>query len=266
MNAAGHDGFQVRPFFWARRLVVDAGRAARHRHPIHGLVEVDITAARRRLHAIRQATGTRLSFTAFLVCCIAEAVAAEPAVHAYHDLRGRLVIFDDVDIGIPIELRVPGGSFAFTHVIRRADKRTIADIHHEIRLVRANPHNSPSLRLADKARAYLMLPPPLRTALLGLLHRLPHRQRALAGTVGVTAVGMFGAGAGWGIGFPLHTLSVVIGGIAKRPLLHDGRLVEREFLQLTISADHDVVDGAPTARFIRRLRRLIESAHGLPDR
>ncbi len=264
MNSAGHGGFQVRPFFWARRLVVDTGRAARHRHPIHGLFEADVTTARRLLRA-RGQTGARLSFTAFLVGCIAAAVDAEPAVHAYHDLRGRLVIFDDVDVGIPIELRVPGGSFAFTHVIRRADKRSIADIHREIRLVQADPHNSPSLRLADKARAYLMLPPPLRTALLGLLHRLPHRQRALAGTVGVTAVGMFAEGAGWGIGFQLHTLSVVIGGIAKRPSLHAGRLVEREFLQLTVSVDHDVVDGAPVARFVRTLRRLVEAAHGLRD-
>ncbi|MFG1912597.1 2-oxo acid dehydrogenase subunit E2 [Kribbella sp. NPDC048928] len=82
-------------------------------------------------------------------------------------------------------------------------------------------------------------------------------------TVGVTAVGMFGAGAGWGIGFQLHTLSVVVGGIARRPMLFQGVLVEREFLQLTVSVDHDVVDGAPAVRFVRRLRELLHTGSGL---
>ncbi|WP_205625975.1 2-oxo acid dehydrogenase subunit E2 [Halorubrum tropicale] len=27
--------------------------------------------------------------------------------------------------------------------------------------------------------------------------------------------------------------------------------------------DHDVVDGAPAARFVQRLRELVESAHGV---
>nr|WP_272956507.1 2-oxo acid dehydrogenase subunit E2 [Kribbella solani] len=110
-----------------------------------------------------------------------------------------------------------------------------------------------------------MLPGFARVALLGALHRLPRRQQSLAGTVGVTAVGMFGAGAGWGIGFQLHTLSVVVGGIARRPIFFQGVLVEREFLQLTVSVDHDIVDGAPAARFVRRLRELLLAGDGLHE-
>jgi pyruvate/2-oxoglutarate dehydrogenase complex dihydrolipoamide acyltransferase (E2) component len=34
-------------------------------------------------------------------------------------------------------------------------------------------------------------------------------------------------------------------------------------LDLTISVDHDLVDGAPAARFARRLADLVESADGL---
>jgi hypothetical protein len=43
----------------------------------------------------------------------------------------------------------------------------------------------------------------------------------------------------------------------------DGRVVGREYLSLTISVDHEVVDGAPAARFTRRLNELIESGYGL---
>lgn len=259
----GQSSGRVVPYPWVRKLVVDAGAAARRRHPVHGLIEVDVTAARQALQAHRATTGEGLSFTAFVVSCVARAVAAEPMVQAYRDLRGRLVIFDSVDVALPIEVSVRGVPFAFTHVIRDADRRLVQDIHREIRDIQDDPTRSPSLRNARAASRYVLLPGPARGALLGLLHRLPTRQRALAGTVGVTAVGMFGAGGGWGIAFQLHTLSVVIGGISVRPALSDGHLVDREHLHLTVSVDHDIVDGAPTARFVRRLRQLLESASGV---
>ena len=258
-----HHPSKVVPVPWVRNLVIDAGRASRRRHSIHGLFEVDVTPARQALRAHRQATGEDLSFTAFVIRCVGRAVAAEPNVQAYRDLRGREVIFDEVDIGLPVEVDLEGVPFAFTHVLRDAGRRSVRDLHDEIRSVQADPTLSPSVRNETWARAYLLLPAALRTGLLGALHRLPYRQRALAGTVGVTAVGMFGAGGGWGIGFQLHTLSIVIGGITTRPALSAGELVEREWLQLTISVDHDVVDGAPTARFVSRLRSLLTAADGL---
>lgn len=249
---------------WARQLVIDAGRAARRRHAIHGLFEVDVTSARSALRTHAATTGEELSFTAFVLACVARAVAADPSIQAYRDLRGRVVIFDQVDIGLPVEVDLDGSPFAFTHVLRDAGARDVRDLQREIRAVKADPSLSPSVHKASWARAYLLLPGFVRIALLGSLHRMPHRQRALAGTVGVTAVGMFGAGGGWGIAFQLHTLSIVIGGITRRPVLCQGRLVDREWLQLTVSVDHDLVDGAPTARFVSRLRTLLTSADGLP--
>jgi hypothetical protein len=34
---------------------------------------------------------------------------------------------------------------------------------------------------------------------------------------------------------------------------------------MTISFDHDIIDGAPAARFAERLKELIESGYGLVD-
>jgi pyruvate/2-oxoglutarate dehydrogenase complex dihydrolipoamide acyltransferase (E2) component len=39
----------------------------------------------------------------------------------------------------------------------------------------------------------------------------------------------------------------------------------REFLNMTVSIDHDTVDGAPAARFVQELRQLIEGAYRLPQ-
>ena len=88
----------------------------------------------------------------------------------------------------------------------------------------------------------------------------------MAGTVGITAVGMFGKGhSGWGIAPTTHSLGLVVGSIAWKPAVVEGRIEPREILNLTVVFDHDVIDGAPAARFARRLVELIESGYGLDE-
>ena len=82
------------------------------------------------------------------------------------------------------------------------------------------------------------------------------------GAIGVTAVGMFGPRnqATWLI--PLvggATVGVAVGGIVRRPCVHDGQLESREHLCLTITFNHDIVDGAPAARFVKRFSELLMS-------
>ena len=79
----------------------------------------------------------------------------------------------------------------------------------------------------------------------------------------VTAVGMFGQGGGWGITMPNFTLTVTLGGIAEKPGVVEGRIEIREYLDMTVSVDHDIVDGAPAARFVNQLRGLVERGYGL---
>ena len=75
---------------------------------------------------------------------------------------------------------------------------------------------------------------------------------------------MFGEDAGWGIPPPLPTLMITVGGVGEKPVVIDGHIATRDYLSLTISVDHDIIDGAPAARFTERLRELIQSGYGLP--
>jgi pyruvate/2-oxoglutarate dehydrogenase complex dihydrolipoamide acyltransferase (E2) component len=77
---------------------------------------------------------------------------------------------------------------------------------------------------------------------------------------------MFGRGAGWGIAPMNHTTTLVVGGLAHKPGLVDGRIEAREYLCLTLTFDHDVIEGAPAARFVRRLTELVERGAGLQAR
>jgi pyruvate/2-oxoglutarate dehydrogenase complex dihydrolipoamide acyltransferase (E2) component len=105
---------------------------------------------------------------------------------------------------------------------------------------------------------------PFIWAFTAIAERRPRLWKKTMGTVGITSVGMFGHGAGWGIPVPAPTaLLVTVGGIGEKDVVRQGRVVVREMLSLTISLDHNVVDGAPATRFTERLKELIETGHGL---
>jgi pyruvate/2-oxoglutarate dehydrogenase complex dihydrolipoamide acyltransferase (E2) component len=196
------------------------------------------------------------------VSCFARAIEVDPRVQAYRNWRNQLVVFDDVDVVTIIETEKD--SVALPHVIRSANHKTCYEIHQEIRAIQARPSRSAQKsRLRDLAG---YVPAFVRDLFYWVARKSPHRFKASMGTVIVTSVGMFAHGSGWGFGFlPVHTLGLTIGGIASKPGVVDGRIEIREYLDLTISLDHDIVDGAPAARFAKRLKELIESGDGLPD-
>lgn len=70
-------------------------------------------------------------------------------------------------------------------------------------------------------------------------------------------------GGGWGIPIAIHPLVVEIGAVGRRPVLADDRVEPREFVSITVLFDHEVVDGVPVARFLRRLIQLMETAFEL---
>lgn len=255
--------FDVTPFPVSRRTIVAVGAASARRRRMIGLIEVDVTEARQRMAAARAAGLATPSLTAFVVACTGRAVSEHPEVAAARDLRGRIVTFRTADAAVSVEVDLEGRSFPLTHVLRDIGNRAAADLDRELHAVKADPGSSATLRLGPAAGIFLRFPGFLRVAAFRLLSRLPHLQRRLMGTIGITSVGMFGRGGGWGIAFPVHPLSIVVGGLAVRPGYRDGNLEPREMLALTLSFDHDVVDGAPAARFTERLRGSLESAEGL---
>ena len=62
-----------------------------------------------------------------------------------------------------------------------------------------------------------------------------------------------------------HTLHMTDGGILSRPVAVNGQLENREHLCLTLSFNHNIIAGALAARFIQRLKALIEAGAGLPE-
>jgi 2-oxoacid dehydrogenases acyltransferase (catalytic domain) len=148
------------------------------------------------------------------------------------------------------------------YIVRAANRKTVREIHHEIRAAQVQD--------VEKVVKWLQFLPALLFrpffwvfSWIGRIY--PQVWKQAVGTVGITAVGMFGKGAAWGIPPALPTLMLTVGGIGEKPVLVDGQIVMRDSLSLTISFDHNIIDGAPAARFTGRLKELIESGYGLFD-
>jgi pyruvate/2-oxoglutarate dehydrogenase complex dihydrolipoamide acyltransferase (E2) component len=243
-----------------RRLVTDIGWLARQMYAMRGLVEVDVTKPRQLIHEHKEQTGETLSFTAFIANCVAHAVAADKQLHAYRNWRGQLVIFDDVDIGTMVEIDSGEQKIPVGHIIRGADKKTLREIHDEIRAVQAQQMHSYE---AQQVKSLTLLPAFIRRFLMWLVFHNPQLSKKWRGTVALTAVGMFGKHGGWGVPALTYTLGITVGGIGQKPGVVDGHIEIREYLSLTLDFDHDIVDGAPAARFAHQLIELIESGYGL---
>ena len=261
--------YQIVDLSPARRVMINMLNLAGPKHCMYGLLEVDVTIARQFIAVHKAQTGETLSFTGYITYCLARAVDEEKIVQSYLKGRKKLVLFDDVDVGLMVEQKIGEKRALMGYVIRKANHKTYLEIHQEIRSVQAAPVPS-SRGLQGWFRSAMLLPWPLSklfNALFGWVVRQdPTLAVSMGGTVGVTAVGMFGEGhAGWGI-FPVtQVLGLVVGGIAWKASVVQGRIEPREILSLTVMFDHDVVDGAPAARFVRRLVELIESGNGLDE-
>lgn len=252
----GSDAYEVKPFPPIRRAYIDVLREGHRRHIIHGLIEVDVTLARRR---VRQAG---LSFTGFVVACVAKAVDEDRMLHAHRLGRRRLVLFEEVDVNLQLEQSQDDGTrLVQSRIVRAANRKTVGEISSEIRSAQAVTERD---RRRYRGTLWLVrVPGPIRTLIWRAMMARPRLTKRFGGTIAVSSVGMFGSSLGWGIPITPAPLMVTVGGIGPRPVLVDGGVENRDHLSLTLSLDHDIIDGAPAARFAARLRELIESADGL---
>jgi pyruvate/2-oxoglutarate dehydrogenase complex dihydrolipoamide acyltransferase (E2) component len=242
--------------------MVDGGRLGRQKHTVHGLLEFDVTLARELIRQHKRQTGETLSFSAFLLACLGKALDVDKHLHAYRDWRNRLILFDEVDVNMLFEVEVAGIKTIRPHILRGVNQKSIRALHEEIRAFQTEHTGSQESSFIEW---FVRLPGFVRRGFLWALFKHPQMLKQYYGTVLVTSIGMFGTGSGWGIPVPNHSLQLTLGGISEKPGVVAHRIEVREYLSVTLSFDHDVIDGAPAARFAQRLRELIESGDGLGD-
>jgi hypothetical protein len=168
-----------------------------------------------------------LAFTGFLVTCVAHAVEENPSLNACRKGRKYLALFADVDVATPIERDLEGRKQPIMYLIRGANKEGVRQITREIR--GAQVASVAATWEGYEAERWLARVPLLMLRGLWALFwwargRSPRLQKRFGGTVGLTAVGMFGTGSGWAIPLDYHTPDVAVGGIAEKPGCWTGAL------------------------------------------
>ena len=259
----------IRAFPASRLFTIDIGRLAARKHYVQALLEIDVTKARTRIRGIKRAPGAKISFTSWFIACVGRALAEHGQVHALRKGRAGLVLFDDVDLSLLVEKEVDGVPVPLPLVIRAIDKKNIVEIYDEIeRAKKATGEGEGALvigrrRESGPVRLYALMPGFLRMLVWRLLLRNPFRIKRMMGTAVLTSVGMMGAADGWVVPTTIHPVCFALGSITRKGGEGKGKPAIREYLKMTILFDHDVVDGAPAARFTARLVELLEVGYGV---
>ena len=260
--------YEIRPFTKDRQNVVLVTSEGKKRRVAYALLEVDVTKAKEIIEKIKNEKKLDISFTGWIIKCVAQAASEHKLLNAYRLGRKKIVIFDDVDVSMPVEREIDGKPLLIVHIIRKANQKSVSEISSEIRSVQQKPVDPKLQMVRDQItpfeRRILLSPAFLKKIGLILLRKRGLWKKKHMGTIGVTSIGMKGRFPGYviGMGGPIATLFAV-GGITKKPGVVDGNIEVRDYLHITIHIDHDLVDGSPLARFTDRFVELIETGFSL---
>jgi pyruvate dehydrogenase E2 component (dihydrolipoamide acetyltransferase) len=198
----------------------------------HCSITVEVDAS--RMIGLRQKVNTELkveggvSYTDMLVKAAATAMKDYPILNSTLE-DGQLKIFEDVNIGVAVEVEAEGTSGLLVPVIKKADKKTLLEIAYE------------SMTLIEKVRT-----------------GKASREDLTGGTFTVTNLGMYGVETFIPIINPPESAILGAGTIAEKPVILNGKVEVKPLMRLTLSFDHRVVNGAPAARFMQRLKQVLE--------
>jgi pyruvate dehydrogenase E2 component (dihydrolipoamide acetyltransferase) len=174
-------------------------------------------------------TGQKIPYDAFLVAIVCRALREHPQLNARLGESG-IEVLTEMHIGVAIDtergLLVP--------VLRHAHQKTLAEIWREL------------AALSGRALAGKSLPDDL-----------------IGGTFTITNLGMYEIDAFTPIINPPECAILGVGRILARPVGVNGQIVLREMMALSLSFDHRLVDGGPAARFLQRIKQLIERPFSL---
>ena len=152
-------------------------------------------------------------------------------------------------------------------IIEKTNEISIEAISMQINDAKNKQLSNKDIVLQKKAdrleRIYYFLPGFIRRYAWKYLLRHPKLTFNKMGNVAITSIGMMGQIKGWFIPISIHPICFGLSSIIKKPTVIEDRIEIREILNMSILLDHDVIDGAPMARFISELSKNIENGLNL---
>jgi pyruvate dehydrogenase E2 component (dihydrolipoamide acetyltransferase) len=180
---------------------------------------------------IEKKTGQRLSFTAIVARAVAAVLPQHPFLNASLQADS-IILWEDVHLGIATSLENGPGGTLIVPVIREAQAKSLEQIV------------STLADLVERARAKRLAPAEISGS-----------------TFTISNLGMFGIESFTAIINPPESAILAVGKIVDTPVSTESGAELRPMMNLTLSADHRVVDGATAAHFLAELKTTLENPY-----
>ena len=185
-------------------------------------LEIDVTEAQRRRRQFSKDSDSSVTLGHVLIKAAAEALKRVPTVNTVLS-NGSVLYFDEANIGFAVAL----DDGLIVPVVRDVGGKNIGRVSAE------------AAELASKARDGRLLP-----------------DEVLGGTFTISILGIVDTFT------PIlnrgQSAILGVGRSVEKPMVEDGTIVVREMMSVSLTADHQVVDGAVAAAFLRRFQQMVE--------
>ncbi len=223
---------QVVPLAGPRKIIAERMAMSAFTAPHISLsLRVDMTEAirlrERVLEPIKAQTGQRVSYTAILARAVATVLPRHPYLNASIS-DGNVILWEDIHLGIAASVE----ENLIVPVIREAQNRNLGQIVVAL------------ADLTDRARNRRLTPAEMTGS-----------------TFTISNLGMFGIESFTAIINPPEAAILAVGKMVDTPVTAEGQMVMRPMMQLTVSADHRIADGAAVARFLSELKATLENPY-----
>lgn len=261
MDESGKNDFITLTFPKSRVATFDIGEIGSRKHHVAAMLEADVTCARDKIREMKK-KGVHVSFNAWMVKVIAGTISEHKLVAAYLKGSRKAVVFDDVNISFLIEKEIHGQRMPIPLLIPKANNLNVVEITGLLEESVSKTLTGNDILISRKPtfpeKLYYHLPGFLRRVIWKFMLNRPGYIFNKMGNAAITSIGMFGKINGWFIPISVHPVCFGLGSVIKKPLVINDNIEIREVLNMTALFDHDVIDGAPAARFIRDLVKGIE--------
>jgi pyruvate dehydrogenase E2 component (dihydrolipoamide acetyltransferase) len=167
----------------------------------------------------------KVSVNDVIVKVAAQALTKHSFVNSsYQDKTIRF--YEDADIGVAVAV----DEGLITPVVRGANRKGIVEISREIK------------EMAGRAREKKLQP-----------------EEYTGATFSISNLGMFGIKEFTAIINPPEAAIIAVGAATPTPVVRDGEIVTRNIMNVTMSCDHRVIDGATGAKFLQTFKQMLEN-------
>ncbi|MBO6516205.1 MAG: 2-oxo acid dehydrogenase subunit E2 [Bacteroidia bacterium] len=246
--------FEKKAISLHQKMAGDAVRVGKRIPHIYTFVELDATQAREQIRAYRRETGKQVSFSAYLMHCCAKAIEQDKEIQTMAVTRNKLITPSQVDFFVPLEARVEDGHQLTSRLIRNVPDKTPSELDDLLRTAVTEP-----APVSKTTKAFLRLPWFVRSLFYRWWQTTPNLRQRYFGSVYYSSIINYSADRRtWGLPIPMHALGIFVGTTSKRVVETSNGNKTRDMVQLTISVDHRANNGGDMARFVHRLKYLLE--------